>query len=95
MDLIIGLYVYVIILVILTLMLYIYGYNGWESIIMSMIVSQVVLIMACKPYEVDNSSSISGQCLYTLINVLTPIIVYIYAFSKAKAPINMHTHNHQ
>ena len=84
MELYLVLTTYFIVLIILIFVFYKYGIYIWSSIILSIIFSFLILNILKPLSAIDPDVDIgSTYILYIIIQVLTPIIVFIYAILMA------------
>ena len=84
MELTYALYVYLIVVIVLILVLCRNGIRPWSAVLIGLVTGQVLLLAMAPPSNLDDGTdSGSAYALYMLIQLATPIIVYIYAFVNA------------
>jgi len=91
MELQYSLYLYLLVVVVIVVILHRYHVHLWSCIAVGLIIGQVLLLISTPPNEVDTSHSSSGQALYMLIQLGTPIVVYLYALVHAVSHRNLST----
>ncbi len=79
MDLVLILVIYLILLVVIIFALFKSGIKIWSSIILGLVICQIILNILKPPSSIDlDEESGSNYAFYILIQIFTPIIVYIY-----------------
>lgn len=83
MELTGALIVYVIVTIGLIVILIRSNIRTFSAIVIAMIAGQVLMNIICPPTSIDLwCDDTSSTCLYYLIQIATPIVVYIYALIK-------------
>lgn len=71
---------YFVVLVILILIFFRYGLTLGSAIILSLAISQILLLFLTPPHELDSEiESQSAYAIYSLIQTITIIVIYTYA----------------
>ena len=85
MNLTTGLLIYIVILIGATLIIYYLGIRLWSSFILGVIASQIILNILVSPSNIDTSNmgATSDVALYALIQLVSPILMLIYAITVA------------
>ena len=84
MEILGALIVYVIVTIGLIIILIRSDIRVFSAIIISMIIGQILMNIICPPSCIDPwADGSSSTALYYLIQIATPILVYIYALIKA------------
>ena len=81
----IALTIYIIVVLVLIIILYsIVHVRWWSSFVFSLVIGQIVLCVIYFPVYIDIWSEFNSYIgLYTFIQLITPVIVYIYALTMA------------
>jgi hypothetical protein len=83
MEIVAALIVYVIVTIGLIIILIRSNIRTFSAIVISMIIGQILMNIICPPPSIDPwADGTSSTALYYLIQIATPIIVYIYALIK-------------
>jgi hypothetical protein len=85
MDLTTGLLIYIVILIGTTLIIYYLKIRLWSAFILGVIASQIILNILISPANIDTSNmgATSDVALYALIQLVSPILMLIYAITVA------------
>jgi hypothetical protein len=85
MDLVSALLIYIIILIGGTIIIYYAGIRLWSSFILSILMGQIVLNLIISPTKIDisNMGTTSDVALYALIQLVSPVLMLIYAITVA------------
>ena len=79
MDLYYALIIYILIFIILLIIFCVAGLNFWGALVLTIIICQLILWILKSPFNVQmTEESGSAYFIYILINILSPIIVYLY-----------------
>jgi len=69
------------------------GIRGWGAFIVALVAGQVIINFMCFPTNINIYSEFtSWSALYTLIQLATPLIVYVYAIVMAWEDRVSHKH---
>lgn len=83
MELYTVLIIYLVFVIIVYLLFCKYGIKGGSSFVLGLIMGQIGLNILRPPHSVEEETSPSSYAIYMLIELGTPIVLYIYAFSQA------------
>lgn len=70
---------YFLIFIVLFLILYCFGLTSCSAFIISLIISQVILLLMVNHYDIDTEANYSDLAIYTFIQIATVICVYLFA----------------
>jgi len=83
MEIVGALIVYVIVTIGLIIILIRSNIRTFSAIVISMIIGQILMNIICPPSSIDTwADGTSSTALYYLIQIATPITVYIYVLIK-------------
>lgn len=80
MELAIALGIYAIIVIAIIFFSYHHGIGLFSSVILGLIIGQILLNIMAPMYHVHVLTMSSPLAIYYTVQILTPLIVYIYAF---------------
>ena len=84
MELTYALCIYAFVVVILILIFCRTGIRAWSAVVLSLLIGQILINILAPPSDIDtDTDSGSSYAFYMLIQLGTPIVVFIYAFMCA------------